>query len=246
MIHIITIVFEGVEFLVAQLAAYNQLTIPWHWHIVPGCNGRHLPIPARSQDGTDSLVFDLGRHCNVTAWPPGTYSRKCEQDAKALADVPDNAILLYADADELWTPQALMRCVDAFASCDADIGVVGFRHFVRPDIYLTGDFMQQHRFFRRRNAELFKPTETDDPPSFFTNYGEGSTVRLFDTPQYDHYGFMRPAQVYFKERRSQLAHHHVINWKALDQVQAFPADVSAIFPCWRGGGLTAHKAATNV
>lgn len=237
MIHIITIVHEDAPFLLMQLPEFNRLSVPWRWHIVPGSNARHNAIPRESGDETNSLVFDLARHSCVTTYAPTHYASKSEQDSRALCNMPDDALILYKDADEIWTAVDLEGCLATFASGTADVGIVGFKHYVRPDVYLVGDYLFQHRFYRRNGAKAFLKTTFQDPPALVTS---PVTMCLDRQPRLSHYAYIRPKQVLYKAWRNKIP-EMVSAWQALDSVKNFPADVSHIFPFWNENGLMAYK-----
>lgn len=240
MLHIITIVWNDAPFLLMQLAELNLLTIPWHWYLVPGTNVDHNAIDRTSDDETDSLVYDLRRHYRITTYPPTRYASKSQQDSVPFKDIPKDAVILYKDADEFYTAEKLEKCFAAFVASGLDVGLVPFRHFVRPDVYLLGEFCWFSRFYLRQGEEFFLQTKYNDPPCLKLGAKVGK-LELGSTLM-DHYAYIRPKQVWFKHYRRAGWGDIVKNWQLLGG-KTLPCDVRDVFPCWcpNGMGLTAYR-----
>lgn len=127
-IQFFTIVLNGRPFIERHFEVFQQLTVPWKWHIVEGAaelvgdtawsaaNGGHLPAAFHnnglSTDGTTTYLNAL-----QAAFPDqvtvsrrtggGVFAGKTEMIRAIAAGISDECLLWQVDVDEFWTPEQI-------------------------------------------------------------------------------------------------------------------------------------------
>lgn len=123
-IHFFTIVLNGQPFIEYHLQVFQELNLPWHWHIIEGVaelkhdtawsvaqGGRidsSLHRDGLSIDGTTEYLDRLAQHFpdQITLYrpPPGQFwDGKREMVNAPLSHIQEECLLWQIDADELWT-----------------------------------------------------------------------------------------------------------------------------------------------
>lgn len=154
MLHIFTIVINGMPFIKRHLETFEKLSMPWHWHIVEGvadlqgctgwskARGGRVPNLHRnylSIDGTTEYLDSIRKHHNVSVYstPWKLWSGKIEMVNLPLKYMDTPGVLLEVDADEFWTVEQLERIYATFNS-SVDLTAMWFRcrFWVGPNLRL--------------------------------------------------------------------------------------------------------------
>lgn len=228
-LNILTIVLDGAPFLMAQLACFNRLKVPWHWYIVEGvacanddtgwCKG----IRARhSDESTMEILKGFSCHPRITVMSePRWHSKTAMVNAPLLGDTAYSGILLQVDVDESWLPSQIEAIVDMFDNDRSrDHALFWCRYFVGPHAYtntLNGwannPAHSWKRAWRYQRGQQFKthepPVLTGSDSSPFTHQETLDKGLVFD-----HYGYALQSQVKFKEEYYGYA-NAVVGWQNL-------------------------------
>lgn len=134
-VHFFTIVLNGQPFIQYHLQVFQELKLPWHWHIIEGvaelkhdtawsvaqggCIDSSLHRDGLSIDGTteylDSLVQCFPEQITLYRPPPGQFwDGKREMVNAPLSHIQEECLLWQIDADELWTARQISTAYKLF------------------------------------------------------------------------------------------------------------------------------------
>lgn len=121
MLHLLTIVLDGMPWIGHHLAQFERLTVPWHWIIAEGRADGILDtawcarLPGRlSNDGTTEYLDDLSYHPRVTRLSQELWPGKTAMFNAMLEFCAKPGILMQIDSDELWAAEQLGLVYDMF------------------------------------------------------------------------------------------------------------------------------------
>ncbi|HEY0456739.1 MAG TPA: FkbM family methyltransferase, partial [Verrucomicrobiae bacterium] len=158
-IHFFTIVLNGKPFIEHHIYALQQLTIPWHWHIIEGvaelnhdtgwsrATGGKIPSELHrdglSLDGTTEYLNELARlypqQITIYRKPFGCFwDGKIEMVNAPLRNIHQECLLWQIDADELWTAEQIQFAHRLFlARPDKTAAYYYCHYFVGKDRVIT-------------------------------------------------------------------------------------------------------------
>jgi FkbM family methyltransferase len=135
-IHFFTIVLNGEPFIRHHIDVFQQLSCPWHWHIIEGVadlnhdtawsvslGGKVTDTLHRnglSKDGTTTYLDELCKRYpdQITIYrkPAGKFwDGKLEMVNAPLANIQTEALLWQVDVDELWTVEQIQKAHQLFS-----------------------------------------------------------------------------------------------------------------------------------
>lgn len=258
-IHFITIALDAMPWITHHLPVFNRLPsfIDWDWTIVEGVAEpikdtawcKRIP-PRMSEDGTHQYLRSL-RHPRVlhfyrASWPGKTAMFNYAIEMKA----PESSLIWEIDADELWTPEQIVKLSDALWNnpkwhC-ADFFC---RYFVGHNIVvlrLTGTWTNSfdtmwRRVWKYSPGMIFKSHE----PPVFGFPGQPEDRRPMPHAEtercgcvFDHYAYVTEAQLRFKEEY--YGYKGALDgWRRLQQNTVWPAKLRDFLP-WIKDDTTAR------
>jgi hypothetical protein len=242
MIHIFTIVLDGMPFIQAHYDIFKQLSVPWEWHISEGaCGNTHCtswcqPQEQRnSQDGTFEYLVALEMkdprvHLTTsTAWP-----NKLAMVNHAIKDIKEPCALLEVDADEIHSVLNIERIHNLLITSPWLGGIqMPCRYFVGPDLLCVGENCWSNRATEWYRAFAFEPGMEfvrHEPPVWPTKkiVMTRGQARAFGLT-FDHYAYATREQVVYKEKFYGYK-GLVEQWEALQAQTTFPVRLDAFFP----------------
>ncbi len=195
-IHFLTIVHNGMPFIKKHLPIFEQLSSPWHWHIVEraarlvndtswslangGCFPKNTSI--LSNDGTSEYLdfiaqkypekITLYRHTDF-------WEGKLAMISAPLEHLPQEALLWEIDVDEIWSAAQIMTLVRSFAQEPMRTGALFYcRFFVTPDrildsigFYGNNPSQEWRRVWKYKKGDVWKQHE---PPCLLREIHPGS------------------------------------------------------------------------
>lgn len=237
---ILTIVLDGMKFLPAQLFTLNRLKCDWTWYIVEGAanNGGSTswckPQDGRlSRDGTTEFLHLLRDHPRIRILQRQCWPSKDDMCNAALELIKEPCCLLQMDVDEIWTSDQLELIAGMFNEFPSyNVAHFYCRFFVGPNIIINHESdKRNNRWFR---AFRFKPGSKfikHEPPVLENAGGlplEPETTLAMGL-MFDHYAYVLPSQVAFKEAfygyKNALA-----NWQKLQRNTKWPVKLKQFLP----------------
>lgn len=248
-LHIFTIVLDGMPFITWHLPTFNRLVCDWHWTIAEGaamnvkdtawCKPQE---PRLSRDGTSEYLATLRKHPRVTVIQKQSCDGKVEMCNACLPsalggtlEYKQDCVLMQIDCDELWTEWQLSRIFAVF-EMEPNLGAMQFycRYFVGQNIIITsedtygnkrGEWMRAWRW--RPGCRFLK----HEPP--FLDQVTGLTMpreqSRFKGLDFEHYAYVLPSQVAFKENYYGYAHAGE-HWQRLQQNRTWPTPLRKWLP----------------
>lgn len=236
MIHIITIVLDGMPFIAAQWAAINRIRdVDWRWHVSHGvadnvgCTSwcKHIS-PRLSNDGTTEFLNGLKSNKRVRIYEKPMWNGKLEMVNAGVSELKPEDIVIQMDSDELWTSRQL-EMIHQILDVDEKRNAAMFRcrYFVGPSIVIQGyDTYGNHTSYEWKRAwkvgnSGFMFTKHEPPcttlPEVWIGHNETESIGLV----FDHYAYALEKQVSFKE------HYYgykgaVQQWKSLQSQTSWP------------------------
>lgn len=241
-IHFLTIVLDGMPFIEKHLAVFDQLKIPWEWHIVEGaasnthCTKWCKPQTARlSKDGTTEYLDLISSHPKVHIYRKTLWDGKVEMVNDPLNAIKEECVLLEVDCDEFWTTEQLEAMVGLFAGDRTKTHAMFWcRYFFGPHLVMESRNCyanNPHQDWKR--AWRFKPGDrflSHEPPQLSSekiafSHAETEAKGLV----FDHHGYAIRKQVEYKEAfygyKGAVQH-----WDKLQQMKTGQAKLSDYLP----------------
>ena len=149
-IHFFTIVVNGMPFIEHHINIFNQLSCPWHWHVIEGMaehnhdtawskpmGGKitgNLHRNGLSVDGTMEYLDDLARRFpgRITIYRKRAgafWDGKLEMVNAPLSHISQECLLWQVDADELWTAAQIHSARKLFLSMPEKTAAYYLCHF---------------------------------------------------------------------------------------------------------------------
>lgn len=243
-LHILTIVLDGMPFLLSQLSVFNRVRDDWHWHIV---EGTALPVkdtawckriePRLSKDGTTELLEQFKAHPRITVHQRASWEGKTAMVNHALQYMREPGVLLQVDMDEIWTSYQIEDIVAIFGQQPTvDCAKFYCRYYVGPNLVTVGDDCYGNNSYEWMRAWRFIPGMyfvSHEPPKLAGIDDQRrclpreKTALLFLT--FEHYAYVYEAQVRFKEQYYDYP-GAVAQWRKLQQNKIWPAQLKAFLP----------------
>lgn len=121
MLHIITIVLDGLPQITWHLPVFNRLKIPWVWHVAEGVADNVLDTswckkmaPRLSNDGTTTYLNSIRHHPRVRIYQQQLWHGKVSMFRTVSNAIKEPGIILQVDSDELWEPWQIEKIVEQF------------------------------------------------------------------------------------------------------------------------------------
>ncbi len=201
-IHFFTIVLNGRPFIEHHIYALQQLTIPWHWHIVEGvaelnhdtawskAGGgaitEELHEAGLSNDGTTEYLNELARvfpeQVTIYRKPASCFwDGKLEMVNTPLRNIHEECLLWQLDADELWTAEQIQFAQRLFkARPDKTAAFYYCHYFVGKDrVITTRDTYGNHSSYEWLRTWRFTPGcrwTAHEPPRLCQASADGGFV----------------------------------------------------------------------
>ena len=215
MLHILTIVLDGMPWIRAHLPEFERLEnygVSWRWHIVHGASMNTgstkwcCPQPPRlSIDGTSEYLNSIRTHPHVRIYESHRWASKDHMVNAPLGSIP-NCILMQVDSDELWTAENLKNVVELFSTYSAAQGARFFcDYYVGPSLVTVGEDCygnQKDEWLRAWRFKAGMRFNSHEPPVLAGNLGaaidKSTTKRMGIT--FRHMAYATERQAAFKER----------------------------------------------
>lgn len=216
MLTIFTIVLNGKRFLNEQLEIFQQLDIPWRWHIVEGvsrpieCTSWCAEVQDRwhkdwlSIDGTTELLNEIKDPRVRITRRLGPWAGKIAMVDAAMEGVTDD-VVMQIDADEFWTPGQIEKIYDLLKDrSPGDFAQFECFYFVGPTRVITsrrGFGYMPYEWFRAWKMAPGLKFNSHEPPvlNAWATYIPRETTRSMGLI-FDHYAYFFREQVEFKEQ----------------------------------------------
>lgn len=251
-VHFLTIVLDGMPYISQHLQVFNQLKIPWQWHIVQGtaANVKDTawcrPIqPRLGKDGTPQYLENIKGHPNVHIYSHEQWPGKTSMVNEPLQHITEEAYLWQVDVDEIWTADKIEKAIALLNSKPNSQEVHFFcRYFVGPDVIVTspsnnvwsnkqGEWNRLWKFHPGDRFASHEPVrwERDKSANRITRE-ETSRLGLI----FNHYAYATQTQARFKQ--DYYGYPNVeANWCKLQASETWPVRLKQFFPwvdedCW--------------
>lgn len=243
MLHIVTIVLDGMPYITKHLDVFNDLSDKWHWCIVEGYakpvkdTAWCKPLsPRYSQDGTSEYLEEIRKHPNVTVLRDPEWMGKIEMVNAACWQFRGDGVLLQVDSDEIWKTYQIERMLTIFEE-QPDLDRMDFKckYYVGPNLVITSENTYGNHFdYEWRRAWRFWPGRSflkHEPPVMTDESGNVMSQHLTEASGlvFDHYAYTTPDQVAFKQQyygyEDALKH-----WNRLQSHKEFPTKLKNFLP----------------
>lgn len=241
-LHILTIVLDGMPFISQHIDTFNRLKIPWEWHIVEGaasnthCTKWCKPQSGRlSKDGTTEYLNQIAVHPHVHVYRKPLWDGKIEMVNAPLKTIKSECVLLEVDCDEFWSVEQLEAMLEMFDKDKIKTHAMFWcRYFFGPHLVMTsrncyGNSPTQDW----KRAWRFKPGDkflSHEPPRLssesvpFMHAATEAAGLVFD-----HHGYAQRSQVQYKE--SFYGYKDAVkHWDRLQQVRHGEVKLSDYLP----------------
>jgi hypothetical protein len=222
LIHVVTLVLDGMPFIPYHLPMLQMTNLDWHWHIVHGAamnNGSTSwcakQEPRLSLDGTTEYLAMIKSHPRVTIYERPDWGSKDEMVNEPLKHIKEECVLMQIDVDEIWQAWQLNKIVSLFQAFDGKanaqprIASMEFacRYFLGVDIVSTtpNSYGNNHNEWLR--AWRFVPGDKFDrhePPQLNQKFKGQRWVdgknAIPNGLTFDHHAWMFEHQAAYKER----------------------------------------------
>ena len=253
-----TIVLNGMPFIKEHKAIFEQLKVPWRWHIVEGvalplkCTGwcQHVLLTDHknwlSNDGTteylDSITCDQIRVYRQAT--PKPWAGKLDMCNAPLASICAGSVLHELDVDEFWSAPQLEKIHALFTEQNGGRGWYYCDYYLGPDICMVDNKVypaaQLGAIWVRTHRYAGQPWLAHEPP---TMAFQGREVAHAETESlglvFKHFAYCTPEQLRFKEnyyrRPGALA-----AWNALQANSQWPA-YPGLYLRWVGPNAVVNK-----
>jgi hypothetical protein len=262
MLHLFTIVLDGMPWVRRHYDVFRQLKIPWHWHVVEGvaaperCTNWCAELqPRLSDDGTTAYLDTLRFDRRVSVRRKVVWPGKVSMINTVLREIKEPCLLWEVDSDELWTPTQIQAVYDLFQKHpDRTSAWFYCQFFLGADIVTTtvGAYgnntdYEWKRVWRFQPGMEFK---THEPPVIaglrerpFTHEETKAVGAVFK-----HMAYATERQVEFKQRyyagsgnpKGRLYRNAVEGWKRLQENQSWPVKLNRFLP-WVDNRATATR-----
>lgn len=233
MIHIITIVLDGMPFIPIHLPELNKLSLDWRWNVIEGTAKPVLdtawckPIaPRLSKDGTTEYLLSIASHPRVKLYRNPQWEGKLEMVNAPVADIKEGDTVIQIDSDEFWTARQI-EVIHRLLNMGDGRNMMQFycRYFVGPNLILTGDDCYGNKageWVRAWKApKKFRFTKHEPPEVNFVTVPIGKKETQSLGLVFDHYAYATEQQVEFK-RIYYGYKDAVTQWKALQANTTWP------------------------
>ena len=244
-LEIVTIVLNGMPYIERHLEVFQQLQIPWRWHVVEGaaqnvfCTRWCKSIAAGlSTDGTTEYLASVSNH-QVLHYPRSLWRGKIEMVNAPLSKIDASCVLMQVDSDEMWTAEQLTMIHNLLVS-DSGYTEMEFlcRYFVGPDIITGGG----KSYYGNRIGE-WRRAWRYEPGMIFLAHEPPNIPRLAKQPHitmprlatstlglvFEHFAYTTEAQVRFKEKFYGYKDAYV-HWCRLQDNEYWPVKLKHFFP----------------
>lgn len=244
-LHIYTLCLDGIRFLPKQLEVFEQLKIPWTWHIVSGVADSVKDTdwvariqPRFSRDGTDEWLNSKLDHPNIRIYRRQLWSGKNAMVNAALIAIKEECALMEIDADEFWTAEQLEKIVSIYETGACDRMRFYCRYFVGKNIVVTGENVWSNKNGEWSRSWLFKPgmMQAKHEPPILQGCGIRELAREHSREHglvFDHFAYCFPEQLQFKEVYYKYA-NALAHWDRLQQNTQWPVKPLKAFLPWSG------------
>lgn len=246
---VFTVVLNGFPWLPSIYTTLNRLrlSLDWHWIVVEGtalnthCSSHCQQIEkGLSTDGSSEFLYAIAQTDErVTVISKQLWDGKIEMVNAAIATIKQPCVLIQMDADEVWTPKAVVAAYSEVFGCSLPIGLnMRCDYFVGPGLRAISpmdsgtDLTDWVRVWKFNPGQTFR---SHCPPVL-----EGVTVGRTDL-SFQHYAYVLEQQVRFKQRYYGFS-GMLDGWHRLQAQEQFPVKLRDFWPYkWVDDGTTVHK-----
>ncbi len=249
---VVTIVLDGMPYIVRNLPIFDGLDVNWQWIIVEGASDNQRDTKwckkqefRLSNDGTTEYLSSI-KDPRITIIQKPYWHSKTDMVNEALSHAKYDGILMQIDSDEMWTAENIDKICEVFDS-DESVRMMKFfcRYYLGPDIISVGDNSYGNnpgewlRAWRFRRGMQFNSHE---PPVL--NLNQGRCLSRDQTKAmglvFDHYSYALEKQLNFKEKFYGYT-GAVEQWKRLQANTQWPCRLKDFLP-W----VDDHARATRI
>lgn len=211
MLHVVTIVLDGMPWLPAVYTSIVGLKTDWMWHI---SHGVALPVnctswcksiqPRLSKDGTTEFLREIKCKC-IKLYEKPSWRGKIEMVNAGMDQVRPGDIVMQMDSDEVWQTWQIERVQSLLSTGQYDEAMFMCRYFITPNRVLTtpntfGNWLS-YEWKRAWYAWRGFKFKTHEPPSFNRRL---NTLSAWETARqgliFDHFAYATRKTVEFKEK----------------------------------------------
>lgn len=207
-LYIVTIALDAMRFLPAQFYTFNRLHgVDWTWLIAEGIADNVKDTawcakitPRLSMDGTTEFLNQIRQHPRVRVFQQQLWPGKTAMFNTMLDTLKEPGMLMQIDADEIWDAGSIMNHLVGWPSARATGWRFSCRYFVGPNIVTVGKNCYGANPGEWLRAWTFEPGmkfKRHEPPELD---GITSVVDADSDSTFDHYAYVYPEQLLFKER----------------------------------------------
>lgn len=256
MLHIFTIVLNGMPFIREHKAIFDRLSIPWTWHVVEGvANPVHCTCWCAkvrdsdhrkwlSNDGTTEYLDSIaGEQVKVYRNNGKPWEGKMRMCNAPLVNIPVGSVLHEQDVDEFWTHRQLETIYKLFTEGGAGRAWYWCDYYLGPNLHMIN---REHpgnnpneawiRTWKRAAGEWSR----HEPPSLPCR---GREVKHAETEAmglvFKHFAYTTEAQLRFKEHYYRYG-GALSSWRNFQSNQTWPACPGDYFGWMGKAGLVDH------
>jgi len=247
MIHLLSIILDGMPFLPQQLAIFEQLKSPWLWHCVEGAAANvhdtrwcRAQEPRLSRDGSSEWINAHINHPNIRIYRKQLWDGKREMVNAPLATIKEPSSLLQVDCDEIWKPWQIDSIHELLTNKCVRMSFV-CNYYVGENIVVTPENDPVNNIWLR--AWRFTPGDTflaHEPPTL-KQQATGPVMSQHDTHKlalvFDHFSYRYEHQVAYKEAFYGYP-NAVQKWRRLQENKTWPVSLRSFLP-WAKPGAKA-------